>query len=338
MIGRFRELWRSYRPRAEGAEAIAWPVDAAARDGREAGCRDRTTPPLILIRDGFPGRLPAPSDCPYAYRLTRDHRRVAEADAVVYPIPGFRGPLLIPTRPGQLAVACSMESDALYPPLLDPAFMAQFDVTMTYRRDATIWCAYFGPELVAPMRRPPRPKTEAAPAVCFVSNTSRTSYDRDGYMAELMQHLAVDSYGRAMTNRKLVLDRGRATKLAICARYKFTLAFENSISQDYVSEKFFDPLVAGSVPVYIGAPNIDQFAPAERCFIDATAFGGPRELAAYLSELDRDERAYTSYLAWRQRPLRERFLADAEIHRHHGLCRLAGVLHRWRAGGRLAAR
>ena len=74
------------------------------------------------------------------------------------------------------------------------------------------------------------------------------------------------------------------------ARYKFTLAFENTVTPDYVTEKLYEPLIAGSVPVYRGAPNVADFAPAPRCFIDAADFAGPAELAAYLDHLDRTGR------------------------------------------------
>jgi hypothetical protein len=29
----------------------------------------------------------------------------------------------------------------------------------------------------------------------------------------------------------------------------------------YVTEKFFDPLIAGSVSVYLGVPDVDKLAP-----------------------------------------------------------------------------
>jgi hypothetical protein len=40
-------------------------------------------------------------------------------------------------------------------------------------------------------------------------------------------------------------NRGRQS----VSRFKFALSFENSIAQDYVTEKFYHPLIAGSVPV-----------------------------------------------------------------------------------------
>jgi Glycosyltransferase family 10 (fucosyltransferase) C-term len=113
-----------------------------------------------------------------------------------------------------------------------------------------------------------------------------------------MDYLPVDSYGKCFNNRKLPDDSGWRSKLDTIARYKFTLAFENSISADYVTEKFFDALSAGSVPVYRGAPNIGDLAPGDGCFIDASQFRGPRELAEYLSYLDQHEEQFERYLCW----------------------------------------
>lgn len=52
-------------------------------------------------------------------------------------------------------------------------------------------------------------------------------------------------------------------------RAKFTMAFENSASKDYVTEKFFQPILDGSVPVTYGAPNIADYAPGPHSIINA---------------------------------------------------------------------
>ena len=83
--------------------------------------------------------------------------------------------------------------------------------------------------------------------------------------------------------------------------YKFYLALENSESDFYVTEKLYQPLAMGAVPVYIGAPNVRDFAPAGS-YIDARAFGSPQALATFLLSLASDEDAYTRYLAWKARP------------------------------------
>lgn len=40
------------------------------------------------------------------------------------------------------------------------------------------------------------------------------------------------------------------------AQYKFSLSFENAECEDYITEKLWRPLIAGSVPVYIGSPSV----------------------------------------------------------------------------------
>ncbi|MEO8669082.1 MAG: glycosyltransferase family 10, partial [Bauldia sp.] len=121
--------------------------------------------------------------------------------------------------------------------------------------------------------------------------------------AALMRHVRTDSYGRMFNNRTLAgPDLGQATKRTMLSRYKFTLAIENSIAPDYVTEKFFDPLLAGSVPVYRGAPNVRDFSPGPKSYIDASDFGSPRDLARYLNDLAGDETAYAAYFAWRDNP------------------------------------
>jgi hypothetical protein len=260
-------------------------------------------------------------DCPVVCELTSDRARLGDANAVVFHIPTLREPLPVTKRRGQKWVALSMESDVNYPQLKDPHFMRQFDLTMTYRLDADIRSPYFGPEVVVQLCTPPQEKTAAAPAVYFASN-ARDRSGRTQYVSALMHYISVDSYGRCLQNRTLENDTGRQTKLDTIARYKFTLAFENSIAQDYVTEKFFDPLIVGSVPVYLGAPNIAELAPADRCFINVADFPGPRELAAYLQRLDRHDALYAEYLAWKDTGLRKEFLQLAAYQEIHPLCRL----------------
>ncbi|MBV9405934.1 MAG: hypothetical protein JO211_11355, partial [Acidobacteriaceae bacterium] len=90
---------------------------------------------------------------------------------------------------------------------------------------------------------------------------------------------------------------------------------------------FFQPLIVGSVPVYRGAPNVDEFAPGQSCFINAAQFRNPAELAKYLNYLDQHEREYESYLEWKRKPLLPAFLAKAEKVSEPVLSRLCRRLH-----------
>jgi len=99
------------------------------------------------------------------------------------------------------------------------------------------------------------------------------------------------------------------------ANYRFTIAFENARETDYVMEKFYDPLIIGSVPIYLGAPNVAEFAPGEHCYIDASEFGSARDLADFLLSMSDEE--YTRYHDWRRDPLRTEFLRMCESRPAH---------------------
>jgi hypothetical protein len=62
---------------------------------------------------------------------------------------------------------------------------------------------------------------------------------RQEYLTELPQYLDLYDYGNFGRTHKLKRDKGRRSKLETIAQYKFTIAFENSIGEDYVTEKFF---------------------------------------------------------------------------------------------------
>jgi hypothetical protein len=71
--------------------------------------------------------------------------------------------------------------------------------------------------------------------------------------------------------------------------YRFSLCFENEKnSPGYITEKLFDCLIAGTVPVYLGAPNIADYVPSE-CFIDMRDFRDFSELRQHLLQMPEAE-------------------------------------------------
>lgn len=79
---------------------------------------------------------------------------------------------------------------------------------------------------------------------------------------------------------------------------------ENSVSPDYVTEKLWDGLVAGCVPVYMGAPSAVTMVPDRQGIIvyDPTGRGNastPQELAQLLDAIGRDKNLYESMLRWK---------------------------------------
>lgn len=114
--------------------------------------------------------------------------------------------------------------------------------------------------LLAPRRFSPKPK------FCNFIYSNPMSF-RAEVFHRLDRRRRVDSLGGVANNAG-----GRvADKMAALANYQFTLAFENCRSPGYVTEKLLEPLAAGSIPIYWGAPEAgSDFNPA--AFIDATDF------------------------------------------------------------------
>ena len=71
--------------------------------------------------------------------------------------------------------------------------------------------------------------------------------------------------------------------------YKFVIASENYVgSQGYISEKIFDALLGGSVPVYLGEEGITDSVPGS-CFIDARQFHSLEHLVKKLEGMSEEE-------------------------------------------------
>jgi hypothetical protein len=80
-------------------------------------------------------------------------------------------------------------------------------------------------------------------------------------------------------------------KWDVMPKYRFSLCYENIYGEPgYVSEKIFDSLRCGCIPIYWGAPNIAQYVDPE-AFIDRTKFASNRELEAYICTITEKEYA-----------------------------------------------
>lgn len=83
------------------------------------------------------------------------------------------------------------------------------------------------------------------------------------------------------------------SKNAVMRQYKFAIAYENAAFPGYVSEKIFDAFFAGCVPIYIGAPDVTDYIPAET-FIDKRKFSDYADMYRYLAGMS--DREYNERL------------------------------------------
>ncbi len=85
-----------------------------------------------------------------------------------------------------------------------------------------------------------------------------------------------------------------SSKWETLKHYKFGFCYENMHSQrGYITEKIFDVMVSGCVPVYLGAVDITDYVPAT-CFVDRRSFSSNKELYTFLERMD--ESTHAGYL------------------------------------------
>ena len=279
-------------------------------------------------------------DIPEEFELTTDRKHMHDAVAIVFHLPSLQFPFFnnisrhIPLlrqislrykrlrkMKGQLWVAWFMECEVNYPHFSDPSYMNSFDLTMSHHLDSDIVVPYYYYDLNELLRGTIREK-EVGKSVCAFISSSFHKSGRLEYLKTLVNYLDVQSYGKVLRNRVIKRDTGHRSKMDTIAQYKFTIAFENAIARDYVTEKFYDPLIAGSVPIYLGAPNIEDFAPGDRCFINVSDWDGPESLARYILELSEDEALYQAYFDWKSKPFKPNFARMLEQQKEHAFVRL----------------
>ena len=261
-----------------------------------------------------------PQDC----YITTDLAYLKLADAVVFHIPDLKqilGNKELEKPEGVLWVAWNLECEVNYPWVEYEGFRELFDLWMGYHNHDDIIYSYckfsYQDKFKLPIKQYP-----VKNRICmFISSPFNKSH-RQEYLYELMKYTAIDSYGAFCNNQVLCVDTGSETLLNVIKDYNLMIAFENAIATDYVTVKFYNPLLAGTVPIYFGAPNIHSFSPGENCFVDVTTFETPYKLAEFINRCYIDNSLYNSFFEWKQKPLLQDFIDRTDQERIDPIVRL----------------
>nr|XP_026692118.1 alpha-(1,3)-fucosyltransferase 9-like isoform X2 [Ciona intestinalis]XP_026692119.1 alpha-(1,3)-fucosyltransferase 9-like isoform X2 [Ciona intestinalis] len=202
-----------------------------------------------------------------------------------------------------------------------------FNATMTYRRDSAFHQPYMPSNLVLGRVSAFIPKKKRL-GIWIVSNCHSHfgAVNRMKYFKELLKSgLKVDAYGKCF-NKLVKLQRGKKEFFQFLGDYKFYFAFENSFHcRDYITEKFMQHgLYSGTIPIVWGPKKSDVEAIAPpRSFIHVEDFKSAKDLANYISYLDKNNTAYMEYHEWRNHLPR----TDPYSKSSTGLCLLCRTLH-----------
>ncbi|CAF0850968.1 unnamed protein product [Adineta ricciae] len=250
------------------------------------------------------------NNCPLsvnACRITTDQKLFSESDASLIHLResvNLRKLADLPRRSHQRLVFFLKES-----PVHSPSFSSKehggiFNYTQTYRPDSDVtsttlrnlfWLFDYKIYPDYDFQSILKTKKPQKLLVAIISNCGGTS-SRLKYIKELQQHISVDVFGKCGKTCPHVSD---CRQYAYSA-YKFYLSFENSLCDEYVTEKFFFALQSAQiVPVVLGWARYDHYMPSTG-YIDVRNFSSARELAKYIDYLDKNNTAYLEYFQWRQ--------------------------------------
>lgn len=129
--------------------------------------------------------------------------------------------------------------------------------------------------------------------------------ERIKVMVELSEMGGVDLYGRGWKrwfsrsslwipywkNRKKLLSIYKGScisKFEVLSQYEFCLCFENMVMDGYMTEKLFDCLYAGCIPIYFGAPDVGSYVDPG-AYIDYSLFRDGDALFNYITNLSQDD-------------------------------------------------
>ena len=133
----------------------------------------------------------------------------------------------------------------------------------------------------------------------FVYSNAEAAICRERLFNALSEYKRVDSGGRYLNNIGGPVD----SKYDFQRKYKFVIAFENSSTPGYTSEKIVHAFAAGAIPIYWGNPNIgEEFN--EASFINCHRFGltekgeedSIQRIVESVVKIDHDERAFLDFL------------------------------------------
>lgn len=167
-------------------------------------------------------------------------------------------------------------------------------------------------------------KAGLAPILYLQSHCSVAS-DRDSYVSELMKFIEVDSYGACLHNKDLpshlisTESYNDESLFTFISNYKFHLAFENALCDDYITEKLYRAFYVGSVPIYKGSSTVKDWVPSHNSVIVVDDFSTPQELAQFISFLDRNDSLYNSYLEFKETGITNDILKNEILNRTWGV-------------------
>lgn len=127
----------------------------------------------------------------------------------------------------------------------------------------------------------------------FIYSNAEADPMRDRFFRVLSGYKQVDSLGCHLNNRPFeggdrYSNNWRDAKVEVQSEYKFSIAFENSSSPGYTTEKIMHAFAARTIPIYWGNPLISKEFNS-KSFINCHEYNNEEQLIKDIMEIDRSD-------------------------------------------------
>jgi hypothetical protein len=127
---------------------------------------------------------------------------------------------------------------------------------------------------------------------CFIHNNCRPRF-RKRFLHLMNQYSEVECSGKCFNNIGSRAPDGEEY-FEFISQYKFMITFENFKQPNYSTEKIYNALRAGVVPIYWGDPNINEYFNKD-IFINTMEFKNFKQAVKYVQKVNEDDKLYESF-------------------------------------------
>ena len=124
-----------------------------------------------------------------------------------------------------------------------------------------------------------------------ISNFKSSNKFRIKFINKLNKYKKVDMGGSFMNNVGGPVE----DKIKFFSSYKFSIAMENSEGDGYISEKIVDSFISGTIPIYYGDYNLDEYI-NPKSYILIKNEKNIKKKIKYIKEIDNDDEKYLKIL------------------------------------------
>ena len=178
-----------------------------------------------------------------------------------------------------------------------------FDIVLTYSKRSDIPDPYGRMDLISksatslPDQRNINYAKGRTRGVAWLISHCFTRSKRELYVLQLQKYIDISIYGACgiQTCKRGPINCNPMKPIGKI--HKFYLSFENSLCDEYVTEKLWNAMEQRLLPIVLGITNYSQILP-KYSFINIRDFPSPKLLAEYLIKLDRNDTLYNEYFWW----------------------------------------